>query len=58
MHLLSFTKQDMRELYQLAEEIIIGERVEEEIVEEEMEEEEEQPIYEEVEEEEPGENNF
>ncbi|XP_039952304.1 RNA-binding protein 25 isoform X2 [Bactrocera tryoni] len=49
---------DMRELYQLAEEIIIGERVEEEIVEEEMVEEEEQPVYEEEEEEEPIDNNF
>ncbi|XP_067626122.1 golgin subfamily A member 6-like protein 22 isoform X2 [Eurosta solidaginis] len=45
---------DMRELYQLAEEIIIGERVEEEIVEEEMVEEEELPIEEEEEEQEPA----
>ncbi|XP_054744635.1 RNA-binding protein 25 [Anastrepha obliqua] len=49
---------NMRELFQLAEEIIIGERIEEEIVEEEMLEEEEQPIGEEGEEEERGDNNF
>ncbi|XP_036328157.1 golgin subfamily A member 6-like protein 22 [Rhagoletis pomonella] len=52
---------DMRELYQLAEEIIIGERLQEEEVEEEMVEEEEQPIGEEEEgeeEAEPADNNF
>ncbi|XP_017490735.1 PREDICTED: trichohyalin [Rhagoletis zephyria] len=52
---------DMRELYQLAEEIIIGERIQEEEVEEEMVEEEEQPIVEEEEGEEEAEladNNF
>ncbi|XP_004521793.1 trichohyalin isoform X1 [Ceratitis capitata] len=49
---------DMRQLYQLAEEIIIGERVEDEVVEEELEEEEEQPVIEEQEEEEAFDNNF